>query len=90
MYVSSHSVPVSGDWDVGGGEGLSFCWWYVLHLCRPETVGQLCLFPKIADVQMHEADWQLPIYAWAVGGTGPLQDPSGAVVFLVPQASLEN
>ncbi len=87
--VISLSVPVSGDRDVGGGEGLSLCLWYTPPLSCPEVVGQLCLFPWVPDVQVHEAAWQLPIYKRAVSRTGPLQDPSGTGVFLVPQASLE-
>lgn len=83
------SVPVSGDGDVGGGEGLSLCLWYVPPLCCPEVVGQLCLFSWVPDVQVHEAAWQLPIHAWAVSRTGPLQDPRTGV-FLVPRAILEN
>lgn len=56
MHMSSHTVPVSRDRDVGGGMGLSFsCRWYVLHLCCPEAVCQLCMFPWVADVKMHEA-----------------------------------
>lgn len=89
MDVIGLSVPVSGDGDVGGGEGLSLCLWYVPPLCCPEVVGQLCLFSWVPDVQVHEAAWQLPIHAWAVSRTGPLQDPRTGV-FLVPRAILEN
>lgn len=59
--VISLSVPVSRDRDVGGGEGLSICRLYVSPLCCPEVVGQLCLFPWVPDVQVHEAAWQLPV-----------------------------
>lgn len=51
----------------------------------PEAVGQLCLFPWVPEVQVHGA-----VDAWAVSGTGPLQDPSGTGVFLVPGARLDN
>lgn len=88
--VMSLSIPVSGDGDVGGREGLSLCQWYDPPLCCPEVVGQLGMFSWIPDVQVHEAAWELPIYAWAVSRAGPLQDPRGTSVFLVPQASLEN
>lgn len=81
--VRSLSLPVSGDRDVGGGEGFSLCLWYVLPLCCPEVVGQLCLFPWVSDVQVHEATWQLPIHARAVSRTGSLQDPSRTGLFLV-------
>lgn len=57
------SVPVSRDGDVGRGERLSLCRWYVLPLCCPEVIGHLCLFPCVPDVQVHEAAWHLPIYA---------------------------
>lgn len=51
--VISLSVPVSGDRDVGGWEGLSLCLRYIPPLCRPEVVGQLCLFSWVPDVQVH-------------------------------------
>lgn len=55
------SIPVSGDRDVGGREGLFFCQWCIQPLCCPEAVDQLCLFPWVPDIQMHEAAWQLPV-----------------------------
>lgn len=73
---------------MGGGEGLFFCQWCIRPLCCPEAVDQLCLFPWVPDIQMHEAAWQLPVYAGAVSGTGPLQDTSVTGVSLVPQAVL--
>lgn len=82
--VISLSVPVSGDRDVRRGEGFSLCLWCVLPLCCPEVVGQLCLFPWVSDVQVHEATWQLPIHARTVSRAGSLQDPSRTGVFLVP------
>lgn len=86
--VISLSIPVSGHGDVGGREGLFLCQWCILPLCCPEAAAWLCLFSWVPDIQLHEATWQLPVYAWAASGTGPLQDPSITGVSLVPQASL--
>lgn len=60
--VISLSVPVPGDRDVGGWEGLSLGLWYVPPLRCPEVVGQLCLFSWVPDVQVHEAACRLPIH----------------------------
>ncbi len=54
----SLSVPVSGDGDVGGVEGLSLCRLCIPPLCCPEVAHQLCLFPWVPGyVQVHEAAW---------------------------------
>lgn len=90
VVVNRQSVPVSGDRDVGGGEELSLCLWYIPPLSSPEVAGQLCLFSWVPDIQVHEAAWQLPIHAWAVSRTSSLQDPSKTGVILVPQTILEN
>lgn len=84
------SIPVSGDRDVGGWEGLFFCHCSIWPLYCPEAVDQICLFPWVPDIQMHEAAWQLPVYAWAVSGTGPLQDPRVTGISLVPDAILKD
>lgn len=87
--TASASIPVSGDRDVGGGEGLSLCLWYILSLCCPEAAGQVCLFLWVSDVQIQEAAWQRPGYTRTRSRTGPLQDPRGTSVFLVPEATLQ-
>lgn len=90
LLLASVFLPVSGDWDVGGGKGLYLCLWDILPLCWPEAIGQLCLFSWVSDVQTYGAAWQLPAHAKAEGRTGPLQDPSGTNVFLVSDDCLEN
>lgn len=55
-----------------------------------EVAGRLWLLPRVSDVQMHKATWQLPVYTQAVSGACPFQDPRGTCVFLVQQAILEN
>lgn len=51
--IKCHSVPVSGHRDVGRGNGLSLCLWYVPPLCCPEVIGQLCLVSWVPYVQVH-------------------------------------
>lgn len=83
-------VPVSGDRDVGGEEGLSFCLWYIPPLGCLEADGQFALFNWVLGIQLHEATRQLSIHAWAASWTGPLQDPWGTGVLLLPQNILVN
>lgn len=83
-------VPVSGDRDVGGEEGLFLCLWYIPPLCRLEADGQLSLFNWVLGLHLHEAVCQLSIHAWAASWTGPLQDPRRTGVILVPQNILIN
>lgn len=75
---------------MGGGEELSFCQWYIPPLCRLEADGQFSLFNWVLGFQVHEAACQLSIHAWAASWTGPLQDPRGTGVSLVPENVLVN
>lgn len=75
---------------MGGGVGLCFCLWYIPPLCRLEADGQFSLFNWVLGLQVHEAACQLSIYAWAASWAGPLQDPRGTGVSLVPENILVN
>jgi len=87
-------LPVSGDGDVGGREGLPPRRRRDPPLRRPEVdvvvvVGRLRLSPWVPEVQVHEAARRLPVGGRAVGRAGPLQGPGGTAISVVPESGLE-